>query len=71
MGNENSFRDKVKDAIVGCGLYDSKISDESENYEIAGEIADAVFNALGINEHQQDLLSKEHTIKIYPNSLIS
>ncbi len=49
----NSLRDKVKDAVADSLA--GKYTTGPEHYEQAGEVLDAIFDALGISEADQDI----------------
>lgn len=51
----NTLRDNVKDAITGVLDQYSPGKLTSRHYEAAADIADAVFEAIGIPEHIQDM----------------
>lgn len=51
---KNSKRDRVKDAIADRLQAMWPTLEESTAYELAAEIADEVFYALGISEKAQD-----------------
>ena len=50
----NSMRDEVKDAIAKVLVIKPEPKSFSEAYELSAEIADAVFEVLGIDETTQD-----------------
>ena len=55
----NSLRDRVRDAISGVLDFTTMAATRVIDEEVVAQIADAVFDAMGISESEQDLIAEK------------